>query len=227
MYATKPVALLNTTTDMQTCWLNSFCQLLMNIPNYVNHFIHMDPLEIKDKEVKLVYNLVRKFVFAPKKYYSLKHSRIARYDRDCFTVIIPCELMEFLEMNNILIGKDNDAGFRMIDFLKRLNQLDPSISEIIGYEKIDYHQQTYQTNKTMLFRIDKPSIHSPYDYPLEGLRGILLFEYEPCGHWNAFVRCMIDDKWRKFNDQEVTIIENIKDVESRPEAIILCYDPLF
>ena len=227
MLATKPVALLNTTTEMQTCWLNSFCQLLMNIPSFVNHFINMNPMEIKEPELKLIFNLVRKFVFAPKKYYSLKHSRIARYDHDCFTAIIPCELMEFFEINNVLIGEDNDAGFRMIDFLKRLNELDPRISEIIGYKLIDHEHQPYRTNKTMLFRIDKPSIHSSYDYPLEGLRGILLFESEPCGHWNAFIRSMIDDKWRKFNDQEVTIIESIKDVQSRPEAIILCYDPTF
>ena len=135
--------------------------------------------------------------------------------------------MEFFEINNVLIGEDNDAGFRMIDFLKRLNELDPRISEIIGYKLIDHEHQPYRTNKTMLFRRDKPSIHSSYDYPLEGLRGILLFESEPCGHWNAFIRSMIDDKWRKFNDQEVTIIESIKDVQSRPEAIILCYDPTF
>ena len=106
MYASKPVGLLNTTTEMQTCWLNSFCQLLVNIPDFVNHFLQMNPLEIKNKQLKLIYNLVRKFVFVPKKYYSLKHSRMARYDQSCFTAYIPSELMEFLEMMNINIGED-------------------------------------------------------------------------------------------------------------------------
>ena len=73
----------------------------------------------------------------------------------------------------------------------------------------------------------KPTVPHPYDYPLEGLRGILLFEPAPPGHWNAFIRSMIDDKWRKFNDQEVSIIEDPVDLQNRGEAIILCYDPLF
>ena len=136
MYSTKPVGLLNTTTEMQTCWLNSFCQLLMNIPDFVNHFLSMNPLEIKNKQLKLIYNLVRKFVFVPKKYYSLKHSRMARYDQSCFTAYIPSELMEFLEMMNIKIGEDNDAGFRLVDFLKQLNKLDPQIQNLIGFKSL-------------------------------------------------------------------------------------------
>ena len=38
---------------------------------------------------------------------------------------------------------------------------------------------------------------------------------------------MIDNTCRKFNDREVTIIENIKDVENREEAVILCYERKF
>ena len=185
----------------------------------------MNPLEIKNKQLKLIYNLVRKFVFVPKKYYSLKHSRMARYDKNCFTAYIPSELMEFLEMMNINIGEDNDAGFRLVDFLKQLNKLDPQIQNLIGFKTISPNQEVYQTSRTMLFRINKEEVPSNYEYPLEGLRGILLFETVPCGHWNAFIRSMIDNKWRKFNDQEVSIIENIQDVQGRPEAIILCYDP--
>ena len=133
--------------------------------------------------------------------------------------------MEFLEMMNIKIGEDNDAGFRLVDFLKQLNKLDPQIQNLIGFKTISPNEEVYQTSRTMLFRINKEEVPSNYEYPLEGLRGILLFETVPCGHWNAFIRSMIDNKWRKFNDQEVSIIENIQDIQGRPEAIILCYDP--
>ena len=222
--ATKPVALLNTTTEMQTCWMNSFTQLLMNIPSFVSHFINQPIPDHPD--LQLIYNLVRKFIFVPKKLYSLTHSRIARYDVNCFTVIIPSEMMEFLEKRKIFIGTEEDSGFKLRIVLKELMKLDPGIN-FLHYQELQMNETPRRTNKTELYRLMKPTVPHPYDYPLEGLRGILLFEPAPPGHWNAFIRSIIDDKWRKFNDQEVSIIEDPVDLQNRGEAIILCYDPLF
>ena len=224
MLATKPVALLNTTTEMQTCWLNSFTQLLMNIPSFVQHFLKKRTFEHPD--LKLIYQLILKFIFVPKKLYSLTHSRIARYDHDCFTVIIPSEMMEFLEKRNIFIGTEEDAGYQLLTFLREITKLDPTIN-FLGYHELQLDQQPKRTNKTEIYRIHKPAGPYEYNYPIEGLRDILLFEPAPPGHWNAFIRSMIDNKWRKFNDQEVSIIEDIRDIQNRGQAILLCYDPIF
>ena len=75
---------------------------------------------------------------------------MARYDKNCFTAYIPSELMEFLEMMNIKIGEDNDAGFRLVDFLKQLNKLDPQIQNLIGFKTISPNEEVYQTSRTML-----------------------------------------------------------------------------
>ena len=93
-----------------------------------------------------------------------------------------------------------------------------------GYREISVNEKLPEIYPISLIRVNKPYIPYPYNYPIKNLRGILLFENKPVGHWNAFVKCMIDNKWRKFNDREVTIIENIKDVENREEAVILCYE---
>ena len=134
--------------------------------------------------------------------------------------------MEFMEKRNIFIGTEEDSGFKLVLFLKELKKLDPTIN-FLHYKTLEMDERPTRSNKTEIFRLNKPDVPFVYKYPIEGLRGILLFEPTPPGHWNAFIRSMIDNKWRKFNDQEVSIIEDIEDVKNRGEAIILCYDPIF
>ena len=95
-----PVGLLNTSEYMNTCCLNSFCQLLMNIECFLNEFKNMSNLKYLRKHkplLKLNYNLVRKITYAHPKYYSLNKSRYASVEPNNFTANIPCELIEFLE----------------------------------------------------------------------------------------------------------------------------------
>ena len=226
---TYPVGLLNTSEYMNTCWMNSFCQLLMNIECFVNEFKNMSNLKYLRKHkplLKLIYNLVRKFTYVHPKYYSLTKSRYASVEPNNFTAIIPCELMEFLERKNVLIGEEQDAGRMLVKFLQLLSEEGSESAKIIlnGYREISVNEKLPEIYPISLIRVNKPYIPYPYNYPIQNLRGILLFENKPVGHWNAFVKCMIDNKWRKFNDREVTIIENIKDVENREEAVILCYE---
>ena len=61
-----PVGLLNTSEYMNTCWMNSFCQLLKNIECFVNEFKNMSNLKYLRQHkpvLKLIYNLVQKLFF--------------------------------------------------------------------------------------------------------------------------------------------------------------------
>ena len=114
----------------------------------------------------------------------------------------------------------------LVKFLELLSEEGSKSAKIIlnGYQEISVNDKIPEIYPISLIRVNKSCIPYPYNYPIKNLRGILLFENKPFGNWNAFVKCMIDNKSRKFNDREVTIIENIKDVENREEAVILCYE---
>lgn len=74
--------------------------------------------------------------------------------------------------------------------------------------------------------LDEKKIKPDEEYPhLYILRGMLVYSGNDHsgGHWEALVKCDVDNVWRKLNDSQVVKIDDINNILSHPNVKMLCY----